>query len=86
MTSALTLWRLLAEGQTSEALALEANVVRAGMALACPYSTSDEYEAEILKERREAGAYDAGPPAQRVIVIMAVIAAIAVALFMIIAA
>jgi hypothetical protein len=28
------------------------------VALACCYSTADEYEAEIIKLRREAGAFD----------------------------
>ena len=38
----------------SDALALEAC---AGLALACAYSSSDEYEAEIIQVRRKAGAY-----------------------------
>ena len=38
----------------SEALALEAC---AGLALACAYSSSDEYEAELIQVRRKAGAY-----------------------------
>jgi len=29
----------------------------AGLALACAYSSSDEYEAAIIAERRRAGAY-----------------------------
>ncbi|MEW6450020.1 MAG: hypothetical protein AB1490_05185 [Pseudomonadota bacterium] len=29
----------------------------AGLALACAYSSSDEYEAAIIAERRAAGAY-----------------------------
>ena len=29
----------------------------AGLALACVYSSSDEYEADIIQERRRAGAY-----------------------------
>ncbi len=40
-----------------DVLALEAHVARAGMALACPYSSADEYEAEVIAVRREAGAY-----------------------------
>ncbi len=31
----------------------------AGLALVCAYSNSDEYEAEIVRLRREAGAYRA---------------------------
>jgi hypothetical protein len=38
----------------SDALALEAC---AGLALACAYSSSDEYEAELIQVRRKAGAY-----------------------------
>ena len=38
----------------SDALALEAC---AGLALACAYSSSDEYEAEFIQVRRKAGAY-----------------------------
>ena len=29
----------------------------AGLALACAYSSSDEYEAELIQVRRKAGAY-----------------------------
>ena len=38
----------------SDAVALEAC---AGLALACAYSSSDEYEAELIQARRKAGAY-----------------------------
>jgi hypothetical protein len=37
---------------------LEAAVTRAGEALACGYSSADEYEAEIISTRRAAGAFD----------------------------
>lgn len=39
---------------------LEASVARAGVALACCYSTAEEYEAEIIKVRRAAGAFNRG--------------------------
>ena len=39
----------------SDSGALE--VAGAGLALACSYSSSDEYEAAIIAERRAAGAY-----------------------------
>jgi hypothetical protein len=42
----------------SDGLALEAHAARA--ALACAYSTSDEYEAAVISARRAAGAYDSG--------------------------
>lgn len=37
--------------------ALEASADRAGLALACIYSSAAEFEAEIIRERREAGAF-----------------------------
>ena len=40
-------------------LALEACATRAGFALGCAYSSSDEYEAEVIRSRRAAGAYGA---------------------------
>ena len=43
----------------ADALTLEAS---AGLALACAYSSSDEYEAELIQVRRKAGAY--GSPRQ----------------------
>jgi hypothetical protein len=42
---------------SADALALEAHVARAGLALACAYSSSAEYEAELIATRRAAGAY-----------------------------
>jgi len=45
-----------AHGQASS-VALEANAACAGLALACAYSSSDEFEAEIIRKRRAAGAY-----------------------------
>jgi len=41
----------------AELIALRAAAERAGFALACLFSTSDEFEAAIIRERREAGAY-----------------------------
>lgn len=37
---------------------LEESVSRAGVALACCYSSAEEYEAEIIRVRRAAGAFD----------------------------
>ncbi len=37
---------------------LEESVNRAGVALGCCYSDAQEYEAEIIKIRRAAGAFD----------------------------
>ena len=59
------------------ALALEAC---AGLALACAYSSSDEYQAELIQVRRKAGAY--GSPLHRqVVVAFAMVAAAAVVAF-----
>jgi len=43
-------------------LALQLNAERAGCALACTFSSSDEFEAAVIRARREAGAF--GPRRQ----------------------
>jgi hypothetical protein len=43
--------------RNSDVVLLDALVARAGVALACHYANSDEYEAEIVAARREAGLY-----------------------------
>ena len=40
-----------------DVVALEADLARAGCAWACPYSSSDEFEAAVIRSRRRAGAY-----------------------------
>jgi hypothetical protein len=42
---------------TAAVLALEAYAERAGAALACAYSSSAEYDAALIAERRAAGVY-----------------------------
>ncbi len=42
-------------------LTLENETALAGRALGCAYSSSDEFEAEIIVERRAAGMYRASP-------------------------
>ena len=54
--------------------ALEANAASAGLALGCAYSSSDEYEAELIQVRRKAGAYGA-PHHRQAFVAIAVAAA-----------
>ena len=49
----------------------------AGLALACTYSSSDEYEAELIRARRSAGVY--GPRRHRPLVLAVVAAVIALA-------
>jgi hypothetical protein len=44
----------------SNEAALEQRAASAGVALACPFSSYDEYYADIIDRRRSAGAY--GPP------------------------
>ena len=43
---------------SSDLSLLEAAVTRAGEALACGYSTAEEYESEVISLRRAAGAFD----------------------------
>ena len=38
-------------------LELEANLERAGYALACPFTSSSEFEAAVIRANRQAGAY-----------------------------
>jgi hypothetical protein len=45
---------------THPAVPLEASVESAGRALACMFSSSDEYEAALIAERRAEGRYQAG--------------------------
>lgn len=55
----------------SEYLALQS--IRAGSALACAYSSSDEFEAAVIRSRLEAGIY--GPKRRRRHAVYAVTAA-----------
>jgi len=47
-------WRLVFD---PENVALEVRAARAGLALACRYSSADEYEADVIRARRDAGVY-----------------------------
>jgi hypothetical protein len=52
------MWPLTALDRSRSAiLALNAHVERAGCAWACAYSSSDEFEAAVLRSRRDAGGY-----------------------------
>ena len=44
-------------------LELEANLERAGYSLACPFTSSSEFEAAVIRAKRQAGAY--GPRRHR---------------------
>ena len=41
----------------ADIVALRASAERAGTSLACLFSSSDEFEAEVVRVRREQGAY-----------------------------
>jgi hypothetical protein len=41
----------------SAALALQMDAERAGLAWACPFSSSAEFEAAVIRSRRRSGAY-----------------------------
>jgi hypothetical protein len=49
----------------ADIVALRAAAERAGTALACLFSTSDEFEAAVVRLRREQGAYRAQVGARR---------------------
>jgi len=56
--------RTLAELE-ADLVALRAAAERAGTALACLFSSADEFEAEVVRVRREQGAYRAQLPQQQ---------------------
>ena len=64
-----------------ECLSLETQAASAGLALACCYSGSDEYEASVIAQRRSAGAY--GPTQSHVVVIAAAATAAAFLFFLV---
>lgn len=68
--------------QNTQFDSLEACVQSARQALACPFSSSDEYEAALIAERRAAGAYGHSRHYQRIAGCMLVLA-IAAAAFVI---
>jgi hypothetical protein len=69
----------------SDLMALEAYAARAGAALACAYSSSAEYDAALIAERRAAGIYGPKRRRKQMLVTAAGIAAgIAVIVFLIV--
>jgi hypothetical protein len=44
-------------GLETDLAALRASAERAGVALACVFASSDEFEADIIRERRASGAF-----------------------------
>jgi hypothetical protein len=78
----LSLTALHAEADLS---ALEASAARAGAALACAFSSSAEFDAALIAERRAAGVY--GPRRHRrqvLATVTGIAAALAITLFLIV--
>jgi hypothetical protein len=48
-------WRHLRDYRSS--IALESDIALAGSAMACPFSSSDEFEAAVIEQRRATGMY-----------------------------
>ena len=63
-------------------MALEAHADRARRALACLYSSSDEFEAEVIETRRRAGDYGSRRP--RLVAAVAIATAVLVAVALVI--
>jgi hypothetical protein len=61
----------------ADALTLQIDAERAGLAWACPYSSSAEFEAAIIKARREAGVYGPKRTRRQVLISVATVAAAA---------
>jgi hypothetical protein len=78
--------RIAHSGRSDAAvLALEAYAQRAGAALACAYSSSAEFDAALIAERRAAGVY--GPKRHRkqmLVTAAGIAAAFAVIIFLIV--
>jgi hypothetical protein len=64
----------------ADLVALRAAAERAGTALACLFSSSDEFEAAVIKARREAGAF--GRPRRHRTVLWAVLTTLLTAAFL----
>ena len=62
----------------TDVVSLDADVARAGCAWACSYSSSDEFEAAVIRAKRAAGIY--GPKRRRRIMFYAGAAGAALAL------
>jgi hypothetical protein len=60
-------------------LTLKVDAERAGLAWACPFSSSDEFEAAVIRSRREAGVYGPKRTRRRALHVAAVVAVLIVA-------
>ena len=58
------MWRTwTTPGRAADLLALQLTAERAGLALACPFSSSEEFETAVVKSMLDAGIY--GPKRRR---------------------
>ncbi len=67
----------------AELIALRAAAERAGLALACLFSSADEYEADLIRERRAQGAYRPPPWPRRRLRTAAIVAGLAFAFLLV---
>jgi hypothetical protein len=67
----------------ADIVALRATAERAGTALACLFSSSDEFEAEVVRVRREQGAFRRHHRARSPLWIAALVATLALAFMLI---
>jgi hypothetical protein len=67
------MWRNNPSGQKPDTCALEVRADHARCALACTYSSSDEFEADVINARRQAGAYATGRQSAVVAVAVALV-------------
>jgi hypothetical protein len=77
--------RFSISARPADAPSLEAHAAFAGLALACPFSSSAEFDAALIAERRAAGIY--GPRRyrrQRLVLSAAVALALATLVFLIV--
>jgi hypothetical protein len=51
------MWQIFAFSRMRPNFALDEYVARAGCAMACAYSSSDEFEAAVIRAKRAAGVY-----------------------------
>ena len=64
-------------------LVLESTAARAGCAMACPFSSSDEFEAAVIRSKLDAGIYGPKRRQRHVVFAGAATAMLAVLLWMI---
>jgi len=68
----------------AQILALEAYAERAGAAMACAYSSSAEFDAALIAERRAAGVYGPKRRKQMLVTMAGIAAGLAVIVFLIV--